>query len=346
MSDETQKDTVENADPVLSEDEVDALLSGVESGEIEVASADGPRYARVLDYEIPKRSRILTRALPKLEILNGKVAERLRQRTQKLLSVDVDVEFAETDDVLFGELIDRDVHPLIAVEFSMSPLPGAAALVLDGALVHRLVELFFGGADNAANDAAHGKFSPGVIRVIDTYTAIVLEALKVSWERVSSIEPRQDRIETALSLLSIADETDRVIRSTFEISFGERATGLTLLMPRKTLASLLPLFKGSNATSDPDRDREWSETIRASLPDVSVDLSTRVGEATLSLGQLITLQPGDIINIDSPTVATILAKDVRLLDGRFGVCAGKNAVAATHWISSGRASEKKEALHG
>ena len=155
-----------------------------------------------------------------------------------------------------------------------------------------------------------------------------------------------ERIETALSLLSIADETDRVIRSSFEISFGERATGLTLLMPRKALASLMPVFKGSNATSDPDRDKAWAETIRSSLPDVSVDLSTRVGEATLSLGQLITLAPGDIINIDSPIAATILANDVRLLGGRFGVCAGRNAVAATHWISGGQASGNKETLNG
>ena len=49
-------------DPVITDDEKDALLDGVATGEVEVQSFDGPRYAEVNDFVIPARSRIATSA--------------------------------------------------------------------------------------------------------------------------------------------------------------------------------------------------------------------------------------------------------------------------------------------
>jgi len=331
--------------PVLSEDEVSALLSGVESGAIEVHSAEGPRYATVTAFEIPRRSRIATRSLPKLELLNGRFAERLSGRTQQVLDTEIDIRCISIRSLAFGDVVENDTAPGIAVEFGAAPLPGSGALTIDSELVSRLVELFFGGSGNEPRPASHDGFTPGIVRVVDAYARIVFEALKTTWASFHPIDPKPSRIESGINLLSIADEADAVVQAVFEFSFGDCDGALSMLLPEQMLASLMPRLRGETRRADPGIDQRWAAALREGLPGVSVRLSTRVGQATMSLRDLICLEPGDIIGIDSPTEATILANDVGLLRGRYGVHGGRNAVAATGWISYDDHTTR-EATHG
>jgi flagellar motor switch protein FliM len=350
MNEETGRKADEAEDgatgPVLSEAEVNALVAGVENGEIEVQSAAGPRYATVTDFEVPRRSRIVSDSLPKLDVLNATFAERLKLRSEQALAADLSVEFVATDKVLFGDLVETDVARVMAVEFSVAPLPGHAAFVLDGPLVSKLVELFFGGAANEPRAAGHDAFTAGVMRVIDAYAAVVLDALKATWAGVQTVDPQPHKSESSLSLLGIADESEPVVRSLFEYSFPGGSGRLTVLFPEKVIAPLLPTFKGEKRVPDAERDRRWTETIRDCLPAVSVGLSTSVGQATMTLRQLICLEPGDILSIENPTEATILANNVRLLRGRFGVHGGRNAVAASRWMTTDITNTVKDTSNG
>ena len=82
------------------------------------------------------------------------------------------------------------------------------------------------------------------------------------------------------------------------------------------------------------------------LADVAVNLSTNVGYADMTLRDLISLEPGDIIDINNPSVATILVQDVALLEGRFGVHAGQNAVETTRWLHPDQNDIKRDGTHG
>ena len=334
------------SDEVLTKDEVGALLTGVESGEIEVQSADGPRFAVVKPHDIPRRSRIATKSLPKLELLNDNLAERLKQRTQKLLNCELGVTCRSTGSIMFADVWDSDSDALVAVEFSASPFTGRGAIVIDANLINQLVELFFGGGGNEKKEEPHGDFTPGVMRVVHAYADIVLTSLRETWEPIQLIEPEQQKTESSTSLLTIADETDSIVQSIFDFSFAEHDGTLEFLMPSVMLETLLPIFKGDNREPNPARDKYWEETFRDVVTDVTVDLSTTIGQATMTLSELICLEPGDIINIENPTKATVHAQNVRLIEGRFGVHGGKNAIEASHWFADDTQHTVKGDTHG
>lgn len=334
------------SEQVLTDDEVDALLDGVESGEVEVQSAKGPHYASVTPYEIPRRSRIASKSFPRLELLNEKFAERLRKRTQQLLHCELGVNCSETANSLFGDICGQHVDVLVAVEFAAPPLTGHGAIVFGAELVHQLVELFFGGAGSEPKEPGLGGFTLGELRVTRAYSNIVLATLKEIWEPIQAIDPEQLKTESSISLLNIADDTDPVIKSTFDFSFAEHDGALHLLLPNAMVETLVPLFKGTDRKEDPAQDEMWADTIRSGLTDISVSLSTNVGHATMTLGELICLEPGDIINIDSPRIATIFAQNVPLLEGRFGVHGGRNAVEATQWLGADLKKPKRDGTHG
>lgn len=319
-------------DKVLTDDEVGALLEGVESGEIEVQTAAGPRYASVATFEVPRRSRLVSKSFPKLELLNDKFADRLKVQTQRITQGELGLTCRQTVETPFDEIGDQHRSPLVAIQFAARPLQGHGALIFEAELVNQLVELYFGGSASEPNSPKVNGFTLGELRVTHAYAKLVLATLKDVWEPVQAIEPEQIKTESSISLLGIAEETDPVIKSTFDFSFAEHDAAMYLLAPNAMLEPLLPFFKGIDRKKDLAQDKVWGDTIRDGLTDVAVALSTNVGQATMTLGELICLEPGDVIDISDPRHATISAESVPLLAGRFGVHCGQNAVEATRWL--------------
>ena len=332
MSDDVETPTEEAADPVLSDAEVDALLTGVHEGMIEVHASSGPRYADVRPYEVPQRARLVSNSLPMLDLLNTKLAERLRRQTQFVVGAEVIINPVQARRCRFGDALEFFSGDVSAIQFSAAPLPGTAALLMKPRLVSRLVELFFGGAANSAGGHEKGAVSQGMQRVIDSYSLLTLDVLKATWEKLQAITPAVEKTESSLSLLNIADDGDPIVRTDFEYDFGTYTSTLSLLFPEQMLASHIAAFEGSQRVEDPIQNARWADAIRDRLPRVSVDLSSTVGRATMTLGQLICLEPGDVVPIESPTDAVLQANNVELIAGRFGVHNGVNAFAAKHWI--------------
>ena len=258
------------SEQILSDDEVDALLDGVESGEVEVHSADGPRYASVTAHDIPRRSRIASKCFPRLELLNEKFAERLKKRTQQLLHCDMGLSCSETANASFGDICGQHADVLVAVEFAAPPLNGHGAIVFGADLVHQLVELFFGGAGSEPKSPGLGGFTLGEHRVIHAYSNIVLDTLQEIWEPILAIKPERLKTESSINSLNIANETDQVIRNTFDFSFEEHDGALQLLLPNTMVETLLPLFKGVDRKVDQAQDDMWADAIRTGLTDINV----------------------------------------------------------------------------
>ena len=330
---------------VLTDDEVAALLDGVRSGEVEVQSAQGPRYASVKPFEIPRRSRLASKSFPTLELLNQKFAEQLRKRTQQLFNCELGVNCSETVNSLFGDICRQHDDILVAVEFAAPPLTGRGAIVFGAELVQQLVELFFGGAGSKPKAPGRAVFTLGELRVTHAFSNIVLAILKEMWEPIQTIDPEQLKSESSVSLLDIADETDPVIKNTFDFSFEEHDGALHLLLPKAMVETLLPLFKGADRKHSPGQDKLWADAIHTGLTDVSVNLSSHVGHTSMTLGELIRLEPGDVIKIDSPRIATICAQNIPLLEGRFGVHGGCNAVEATKWLGADLKKPRRGGTH-
>lgn len=318
-------------DPVLSKDEVGALLEGVESGEVEVHSASGPHLASVRPFELPSRSRLATKRYPRLEQLNERLAECLTHRVEHALQCSVGLSFRETVSTNLESLPERTQHPIVAVQFSATPLKGDGALLLEADLLNQLVERYFGGETDSAS-AKDGRFTAGEIRVAESFCRLILDNLKDVWQPFLALEPALVKTESGLALLDIAADSAMVLKSSFDISFAERDSAVHLVMPHAMLEAHLQYLKGIDRTVDPARDQAWSEVIRTTLTDIGVGLTATVGNVEMSLRDLVRLAPGDVIPIDDPKTATIHAQGVPLIQARFGVHAGRNAVEARRWL--------------
>ncbi len=321
-------------EPVLTDEEKNALLDGVSSGAIEVQSGDGQKYADVKPFEFAARSRIRKNSYPRLFILNEQVAKRVANYCGSVLNCEARITAEPVSNRTYGDQCGRFPELSAVTVFTAAPLEGNGLLILESAAISQLVEAFFGGAGNDVIMNASGTFSPGELAVCRLFSNAVLTMFQDIWEPIIEIVTERKSTKIGTALVEGIGDSDAVIGSRFAMQFGDASTAFTLLLPVSMIGNLMPVLDGQKRDRDVAEDRRWERSIRERLPDVSVRLDAAVGEARLPLGAIAGLQPGEIINIQNPRQAVVAAGEVPVLQGIFGVHAGRNAIETTAWIAT------------
>lgn len=317
---------------VLTDEEKNALLDGVASGAVEVQTTGGQKYADVRSYGIRSGARIRSNSYPHLQILNQQVAERLAKEIAKNLHCEIAVVAEDISHTSFGQFCNTFESAPAVIPFAAPPLPGRALAVIDSATIGQLVEGFFGGANNDPQASSVVAFTPGEISVCRLFGNSVLAAVSDVWKSLVAFKPEPSSPVIGLELTDAVEERDAVIATRFNVGFSEGNGAFDLVWPVEMVRSLLPSFEGKKRERDPAADARWEKAIRARLTDALVSLDVTVGQVSKQLGELTKLKPGDVIEIGNPQFAFMSAGDVSVLQGRFGVHAGRNAFETTAWV--------------
>ena len=319
-------------DKVLTDEEKDALLDGVATGEVEVLSNVGLQYAEVQRFEIPARSRLKSNSFPRLQRLNQNFASRLEKLAEQLVSAETSVEAVEIGSGSYGEFLEQHSGTALMVEFAIKELGGSGLIVLGNELVAQLVEAFYGGVGNDASPVSVDYFTRGEISVATRFGRDITQTLADIWRPVIDTEHTLLTAHQNSDIIEGFDVSERVIHAGFEIRFRGQKQSFQLLWPAAILGPLLPVFEGQKRERDAAQDASWERSLRARLTDSVVGIAARVGKARMTLGNVAALQPGDVIEISNPRLSTLFVKHVPLMNGRFGVHEGKYAIEATDWL--------------
>ena len=321
-------------DKVLTDDEKEALLDGVENGEVEVKAFDGPRYAEVREFAIPERNRISTNSYPRLDKLNRRFADRTGKLAEQMVNAETEITAGAIDTCSYGEYSDRLTEFSLVIEFSAKPLDGNGLVYVNAELVRQLVESFYGGEGNEPAERPADTFTRGEINTAKLFCRDILNTLADVWRALVDAEYEQVGVHLSTDIIDGFDSSDTVISAEFTLEFSKQQYEFCLVWPAKMLAPLLPVFEGQKRERDPAQDALWEQAIRGRVTDSMVGVSSRVGHTELTLGAVADLAPGDVIDIDNPRTSTLFVKQVPILKGLFGVHEGRYAIEATQWIGS------------
>ncbi len=321
-------------EPVLTDDEKNALLDGVSSGAIEVHSGDGQKYADVTPFEFAPHARIRKNSYPRLQVLNQQLAVRVAKYCSSVLNCEVAITAEPVSNRTYGDQCGRFSELSAVTVFTAAPLEGCGLIALESSAISQLVEAFFGGAGNDAIMNASGTFSPGEMAVCRLFSNALLAIVQEVWEPIIELTADRKSTEIGTDLVEGIGDSDPVIGTRFAMQFGDVGTSFTLLFPVAMMGHLVPVFEGQKRERDAAEDRRWESAIRDRLPDIAIRVKASVGKAQLPLGAIAGLMPGDMINIQNPRDAIVLAGNVPVLHGRFGVHAGRNAIETTGWIET------------
>lgn len=322
------------ADPVLTDDEKDALLEGMSSGDIEVHSSKGPAYATVTAFEIGPRSRINTNSYPRLQDLNRQFAGRMSKQAELLLNAETIVSYRGTSRRLYSDVCEQNEGLSLLVEFLPKPLEGSALISIDSRAVDSLVETFYGGQGNDAVRQDAEYFTPGELSVALLFADAALSMISELWAPLVRLSPEVVGTHLSSAVLDGVDGGDLVITSDFGLEISGEQQTFHVLWPVSTVASLMPVFDGKKRDRDAAEDARWERSLRSRVTESVVRVSSDIGQTRMTLGAVAELAPGDVIAIGNPRKGTVCAQNVPILEGRFGVHDGRHAIEATNWLES------------
>jgi flagellar motor switch protein FliM len=143
---------------------------------------------------------------------------------------------------------------------------------------------------------------------------------------VAPIEMEFVKLETNPRQMKLGASREPILALRFTVEFGEQSGRIDWLMPESLLAPIREILASDDGSQQSSKHEAWAPVLGAALQDAEVETRAIFAQARISLGELVRLAPGDIIPIDAPEHAILLAGDVPLYHGRFGVSQGRNAL--------------------
>lgn len=300
---------------LLSQDEIDALLHGVDDGDID--TEDDIDEEGIRNYDLASQDRIVRGRMPTLEMINERFARYTRISLFNLLRRNADVSTGGVQIMKFGEYIHTLYVPTSLNIVKLRPLRGSGLFIFDAKLVFKLVDNFFGG------DGRHAKiegreFTPTEIRVVHMVLEQVFIDMKEAWNAVFKIDFEYINSEVNPSMANIVSPSEVVVVSTFHIELDGGGGDLHLAIPYSTIEPIREILDAGVQSDVDDVDERWMTTIRKDLLQARVPINVTVLEDRISLRDVAKMKKGDIIPIDFPELVTVTANKVPMFKARLG----------------------------
>lgn len=309
---------------VLSQDEVDALLKGVNGDdEIEapVESAGG-----VKPYNMAKQERIVRGRMPTMEVINERFARLLRVGLFNFMRKSPEISVGPVKVTKYGEFIRNLVVPTNLNIVQPKPLRGNSLIIFDPTLVFTVVDNMFGG-DSRFHTRAEGRdFTATEQRIIQRMLAVVLETYNQAWQPVYPLAMEFLRSEMHTQFASIAPPPEVVITTTFSIELGAAGGEIHIVIPYSTLEPIRDLLYSSTQGDSAAPDKRWMQMLSRQVQDAEVELSALLARQPITLSQVLNMRRGDVIDIDIKPNLTAEVDGVPIFDCRYGVLNGHYAV--------------------
>ena len=311
---------------ILSQDEVDALLGGVDDGAIDTSAEENSLDGEARSFDFNNQERIIRGRLPTLEMINERFARYFRVSFFNMLRKSPEISVNGIEMIKFSEYIHTLFVPTSLSMIKMAPLRGTGLIMLDPKLVFILVDNFFGG-DGTIHAKIEGReFTNTELRVIQKVVEMCFADLVKAWAPVMSVDYSYHDHEVNPHMANIVSPTEVIVVSNFHIEMDGGGGDLHVVYPYSMIEPIRTLLDAGVQSDHGDLDERWAILLKEELMHARINLSGLFIEKQLPVSDLINFKPGDIIPIDMPEQVTILAEDMPIIRGQYGEHQGNTAI--------------------
>jgi flagellar motor switch protein FliM len=308
---------------ILDQAEIDALIHGVDTGAVSTEAPPGPGEAR--SYDFNNQMRIVRGRMPTLEMINERFARLFRVSLYNLLRRSPEISVAPVSIKKFSEYVHTLHVPTNLNLVKINPFRGTALIMLDPKLVFAVVDNFFGGSGRHAKIEGRD-FTATEQRIIHMMLRNVFADLHEAWAHVASIELEYLQSEINPHFANIVSPSEIVVITSFHVELDGGGGELHVTMPYAMIEPLREVLDSGMASDRVEKDERWMVCLREEIADAEVELSTLLGHTSITLAELLNLKPGDILTSDFTGKVLVLAEDVPMFRGSFGLSRGHQAI--------------------
>jgi flagellar motor switch protein FliM len=314
---------VNDQQKILNQDEIDALIHGVDQGAVSTESV--PVDGEVRNYDFQNQMRIVRGRMPTLEMINERFARLFRTNLYTLLRRSPEVAVNPIEMKKFSEYVHTLHVPTSLNMVRIHPLRGTALILLEPRLVFSIVDNFFGG--NGRHSKIEGRdFTATEQRVIHMVLKNAFSDLREAWSHVANIEVEYLQSELNPAFANIVSPSEVVVITSFHVELEGGGGDVHVTRPYSMIEPLREQLDSGMTSDRIEHDERWAHSMKEEIDDAEVEVTTILGRCQVSLATLLNFKAGDILPCDFSGKVTVLAENVPVFRGSFGVSRGQQAV--------------------
>ncbi|MBT0722882.1 flagellar motor switch protein FliM [Rosenbergiella sp. S61] len=320
------------ADTSLSQAEIDQLLNG-DSGNTEAATDEGdPNTIR--DYDPTTQRRVVRERLQALEIINERFARQFRMAVFNLLRRSPDITVESIDIQPYQEFARNMPVPTNLNLLHMKPLRGTALIVFSPSLVFIVVDNLFGGDGRFPTKVEGREFTYTEQRVIRRLLSLALDNYQEAWQAIYPLTMEYVRSEMQVKFTNITTSpNDIVINTTFQVEISNLVGHFNICIPFSMIEPLRELLVNPPLENSQHEDCLWRENLVNEVQQSPVEVTARLTELSITLRQIMGLQVGDVLAIESPENIIATVDNVPVFTASHGIHHDQYALSVNQLIT-------------
>ena len=284
---------------ILSQNEIDALLNQLSSGELDVSAITNAEEKPVRDYDFSRPTKFSKEHLRTLEIIFEHYGRLISTTLPVLLRKNAQVTVASSETVTFSEFTNALSNPSILGIVAFEPLGGSIIIDLATNIAFAMIDRMLGGEGESINFSRD--FSDIELSIIQKIMIMFTQLLHDPWRNVMDISPVLSRLETNPQFAQIIAPGEMISVVTLNIRIGDVEGFMNMCLPFMTLEDVMDRLNTKYwfSTMQENKDEDSKDNIEAMLKRVDVPVKAVLGTSQITVNDFMNLQVGDCIRLDA-----------------------------------------------
>ena len=283
---------------VLSQNEIDALLNALSSGELDVDEIKESGEKKVKDYDFARPSKFSKEHLRTLEIIFEHYGRLLSTNLPVYLRKNVQIEVKNSEAVTYQEFSNALSNPVLLGIVNFAPLQGSVIIEMATNLGYAMVDRMLGGKGEALDKVR--EFSEIELLIIERIFVVCVNLLHEPWQNVMQLTPRLERIETNSQYAQIISPSEMIAIVTISVKIGDVEGLMNICLPYLTVEEVIDKLntKYWYANMQQYDETDYADAIEVLIRKAQIPVKAILGSSTISVSDFSMLQVGDIIRLD------------------------------------------------
>lgn len=311
---------------ILSQEEIDALLSSIEDGDVNLAPDNKEQIKAAAEpYDLTSQNTMLREQFNALEEVYDRFEMLLQNTLASLLQKVCEIKLVSSNMVKYGEFIAAFSNPTSLNLFSMDPLIGTSLFVMEPEMVFVLIDCMFGGEGKSLSPIR--EFTSIEKRMMYRFANEVLKDLEKAWDIVYPVKLSLKSTETKPEFVHIAASNDLMINTEYSITWGDFSGNIYISTPYLMLEPIKDKLSTTYMMGK-NTENAWRFQIQELLKNTMVEVVGELGKNVYTVGDILKLEINDVLkfNTGPDDYVAVNVEGVTKFQGLPGVVKGNRAV--------------------
>jgi flagellar motor switch protein FliM len=293
---------VTNLADVLSQNEIDALLAQLSSGEVDaddIKVEQQDKKIKLYDFKSPKK--LAKDQLRTLQIIHENFARALNTFLSGYLRTYIHAEVKNVEELSYYEFSNSVVNPAVLSIVNFQPLSGQIIVDLSPTIAFNIIDRILGGSGKPFKESR--TFTEIELTLIKKLKRQIIDLMEQPWENVIELSPKLDKIETNSQFAQIVSPNETIALITLSLRIGDVEGLLNICLPHLVIEPIIEKLStkfwfASISKSVTEEDRE---KLQKRVEKTQVDLMAELASTHITVRHFLEMQIGDVIELDTPS---------------------------------------------